>query len=538
MHADRPLLRSTHRDRFRWLTAGVLLLCALSGLLSADDATPTPVANPLPGGWSLRTGVFPKKEATASINPEGVLTIEGGGERGGVWVRGTVVEADRARMTAAFVYKAFTGDFILTARRIAFDRRSAHQNCGSGVAVIGDLAGWDTPVATSASENGNKPVWYRIIRKGDRIGLYEGPDGQRWMASNAGAQIPGTVYAGLYTEGWDQTTMAQYDSITLEENPKFTYRTTWLGNEFEGGPKNTVNSSMFGLAVAPDGTCITTGANGEQENDMGRYRDGQVLTVWQGDRVGASGNAVVVLPDGRGLVAKRNRVQPFDWDRGNSGGKNYSERLCESGGDTAIRGLAVYQDEVFVAVRPDNAIVVLDFEGLKEKRRMPFDRPGPLAVDAQGVLWVVEEGWTSGHPYSYPYPKPFRILGLNRETAKQVSEIGGIELPSAICADVQGPSKARLLIADNGQDQQVKITVWSYPQACRTSRNSRPSPPRRSTSPSRRLCGPSPAPASTAWGRAGTPRPATPTSAVWRAMPTMPSAVWAESGRSTASPPI
>ena len=84
--------------------------------------------------------------------------------------------------------------------------------------AIGDLKGWDCPVAVDASAYGDKPFWYRMIHKGDRIGLYEGPDGQKWMASNAGALIAGTIYAGLYTEGWDEQTMAQYDNVTIDKH--------------------------------------------------------------------------------------------------------------------------------------------------------------------------------------------------------------------------------------------------------------------------------------------------------------------------------
>ncbi len=72
--------------------------------MNASEALPTPVAKPLPGGC---------------------------------WVRGTVVEADRARMTAAFAYKAFTGDFILTARRISEERWPAYALCDSGVEARG-----------------------------------------------------------------------------------------------------------------------------------------------------------------------------------------------------------------------------------------------------------------------------------------------------------------------------------------------------------------------------------------------------------------
>ena len=441
----------------RALSPVLLALVLVASMMAGETPLPTPGAKPLTGGWALRTGVNPKNEASASIDAKGVITVAGGGGRS-TNPRGTVHPANRARFTAPFVYKAFTGDFILTARRVVFDKGTAHPNAGSGLAAMGELSGMDTPMASNSAEFDGKPVWFRLIRKGDRLGLYEGPDGQRWMASNAGAQISGTVHAGVYTESWgdDGSSKASFDNVTLDEKPKFSYRTTWLGNEFEGGPTNTVNSSMIGLAVAPDGTCITTGINGEQENEMGRYRDGQVLTVFHGSRVGGSGNAVTVMADGNGLVAKGAKLQRFDWDRNNGGGET-SGKLCDSEDNGVVRGLAVYDNEVFAAVRPENAVIVLDLATLKEKRRIPCKRPGPLAVDAKGVLWVVEEGWTTGHPYSFPYPKPFRVLGLDRTSGKQVSEITGVELPSAICADAHGPSKARLLIADNGVDQQIKI---------------------------------------------------------------------------------
>ena len=94
-------------------------------MVVVSEALPETVPKPLSGGWALRPGVFIKQEATASI-VKGVFTIEGGGYPGGTWVRGTVVPTDRAKMTATFVYKAFKGDFILTARRIAYDKRKAH----------------------------------------------------------------------------------------------------------------------------------------------------------------------------------------------------------------------------------------------------------------------------------------------------------------------------------------------------------------------------------------------------------------------------
>ncbi len=58
---------------------GIALMLCLGVALSAVETLPTPVAKPLSGGWNLRTGVFPKQEATASFDKAGVLTISGGG---------------------------------------------------------------------------------------------------------------------------------------------------------------------------------------------------------------------------------------------------------------------------------------------------------------------------------------------------------------------------------------------------------------------------------------------------------------------------
>lgn len=384
---------------------------AVSILCPAASASAKPTGTPLRGEWMLRTGVNPSAEATATMNAKGVCTIKGGGDLTHS-VRGTVVPAQPARMTAAFVYRAFRGDFVLTVRRIRMERGSSHENATSGVAAIGSLTGRDTPVAYAGAPidpNGTTPVWFRMVRRGNRIGIYEGPDGLRWQMNGGGAEIAGIVYAGLYTESWWESpgaSLAQFDSISVDEKPRFSYDTTWLANEFEGGRQNTVNSNMIGIGVAPDGTCITTGMYGEQENSMGRYREGRILTSGAPNTVGDSGHAIALLPNGQGLVCKKNRIARFDWDKGNTQ-QGISEPIGTDAGDDSIRGLAVFNDELFVAQRPDNCIVVLDLTTLKPKRSLPFTRPDSLAVDGKGVLWAIESGWVSGHPAAYPYAKPF-----------------------------------------------------------------------------------------------------------------------------------
>ena len=434
------------------------LLCAISSAAVAAEVKPR--STPLAGGWLLRTGVLPDNEPKANLKPDGTLTIEGGGGAGHVPRVGPMI-GDRSNFTAAFVYQAFKGDFILTGRRIRGDKGTGHENGGSGVAALGDLGGVRCGVARGSAgfSDADRPVWFRIVRRGERVGVYEGPDGKQWMACQGGAVLTaGTVYAGFHTDSWGDkgSSSASFDSITVEANPTFTYSTTWLANEFEGGWNNTVNSNMIGLAVHPDGTCLTAGMYGEQEAELGRYRDGKVLTNRPPNSVGEP--SVIAMIPGRqqGLVGRENKLFRFDTHGDMSRGAE-SPTIGSGKGADALRGLAVFDQEIFVSSRSDNLVFVLDLESFAVKRQLPMTSPGPLAVDAKGVLWAVEEGWTQGHPASFPYDKPFRLLGLDRNTGRQVQQIDGIGIPSALAADDKAPSGARLLVADNGVDQQVKL---------------------------------------------------------------------------------
>ncbi len=122
-------------SKYSILSWSILAVIVQFSSVMAGEAPSAAVAKPLSGGWSLPTGVMPKAEATASIDKSGVITVEGGGTRS-TWPRGTVSPADRANMTAAFVYKTFTGDFILTVRKISHDKGKAVSWPGTPTYII------------------------------------------------------------------------------------------------------------------------------------------------------------------------------------------------------------------------------------------------------------------------------------------------------------------------------------------------------------------------------------------------------------------
>jgi len=131
-------------------------------------------------------------------------------------------------------------------------------------------------------------------------------------------------------------------------------------------------------------------------------------------------------------------------------------RPADQWSNNAVRGIAASADEVFASVRPDNQIAVLDAKTLAEKRRFPFTRPGPLVYDAKGRLWVIREGFTR-HETDPMFYEPGRLLALDPQTGKQLLEITGLGMPVALAVDDKSPGKARLLVADGGLDQQVKL---------------------------------------------------------------------------------
>lgn len=418
----------------------LLLACLLSLPLAAAD---------LPTGWTRING------GSASYEPAtGTWNITGTG-----WAESS--QRVPTPIETTFVYRTVEGDFDLIVRVVAQSRGTGHENGTVGLAACAD--GGNSPLAIAASQQGNpKPSWLRLWRRGDRVGAYESAEGLDWYPLNTGAVVAGRARIGMYVDTWGApgVSSASFDSMRLDLAPRFPWRSTWLANTLEGPGQNNCNTHLNGLAVLPDGTCFTSGTYGEQEIPVGKYRDGQDLRfgAWWLRQLGTTGMAITARDDtvwvakGNGFVSCAVAAPGFIGQRVEVGSRTARDEWTHP----SVRGLAVNADasEVFVANVDDQRIDV--FRGTTRHRSFAFARPGALAWDPRGRLWAVQEGWT-GHPFDRPYAITARIVALNPTTGAELQSFTGPEIPVALACDSLGPNGARLLVADNGLDQQVKL---------------------------------------------------------------------------------
>jgi len=431
-------------------------------LVAASLSAACAAAGDLPAGWRLAGFGKP--------TPRGACSHD---EAKGLWrVSGSGFAGASARhpisVDPGFAYQTFEGDFEIVARFVRGDLAGAHGNSKCGLMAVLKTDGTPTPVAIAAARVNGPPVWLKLARRGDRVGAYESPDGVDWYHIGtpvhpyydvSGAVLPGAVYAGLFVESSGQAAQAkaEFDSVRVDRKPLFTYRSTWFGNSFEGPATNTVNSAMLGLAVLPDGTCITTESFGEQEILVGLYKDGTDIRAgkWWLLHVGAGGMAVAA----RGTtvwMSQRNGIRPFAIDNGPPGELVPIDQSRPGEHNETVRGIAIGEKALFVSNIGQGRIEVRSLDGKTLVRHFPLVRPGALALDPKGRLWAVSEGW-DGHPFNRPYRRPGRVVALDPESGRELMEVLGIEIPAALAADDKAPGGARLLVADNGADQQIKL---------------------------------------------------------------------------------
>ena len=86
-------------------------------------------------------------------------------------------------------------------------------------------------------------------------------------------------------------------------------------------------------------------------------------------------------------------------------------------------------------------------------------RPGPLAVDKRGNLWVVQEGApfpTSDGRFDGPVGQASVVCFSGSAPYTYLGKIPGLTNPTAICFDQSGTND-RLLVTENGEDQNIRI---------------------------------------------------------------------------------
>ena len=263
------------------------------------------------------------------------------------------------------------------------------------------------------------------------------------------------------------------------------YTTSWFANSFDGRHGQWVQNFVDGLAVSADGTVYVNSNWDESGREVGIYHKGRAVPFDAGLHGWGRGGGYAVALDARYLyitmaqngcdggteflndnglpayppcsvagegpgwqaVRRYDRVtlQPVAFAGGYGlDGSFLIVDIVPAGStdDKPLAGLAVYGDEIYVSSPMTNSIKVYDVATLALQRIIPVSAPDEIAFDHDGNLWVIQS-----------QPVGLRRLMPDGSLHPDQLALDPAIRPVALVFDPQN----RLLLADNGVDQNIKI---------------------------------------------------------------------------------
>ncbi|MEA5593507.1 hypothetical protein [Rivularia sp. UHCC 0363] len=237
------------------------------------------------------------------------------------------------------------------------------------------------------------------------------------------------------------------------------YITSWIGNSFGGGDK-WVQIQVSGMYVAPDGTIYTNSLWDEAGREVGIYRNGDVigkaedLHGWGrngGVAITADKKYIYVAMKQSAIDEKKDGFPPkgTDWycvrryDLNGkpapfANGKGWDKSMLVVSNNSEVNGLATVGSELFVSDSAANKVRVYDADTMQELRSFNLAKPGNIAVDKTGNLWIIQDN---------------QVVSYSKQGKQLPGVISGLDKPSAVAIDNRG----RLLIVENGLSQQVLV---------------------------------------------------------------------------------
>ena len=288
--------------------------------------------------------------------------------------------------------------------------------------------------------------------------------------------------------------------IYLHAAPNYTlkdlgkqYKVDWVGNSFPATKiisrdlRQHVQQEIEDIFVKPDGTIYSNAVWDERFAQASAYKDGSQIAIMEkmlgygikgGYAVTAKGNNLYVATQARNIGRSRsnkyaNPVYPQKnevWygvrvyraktaklaSFAGGYGENASFIVVNSNqGD--IHGLATFQQYLYVSDTFNDRIKVYDLKNLTQQPVFSWsvERPGKLAFDREGQLWVVR--YQTNH-----------ILRFSPEGKILTQQIA---LPEkAIASDIAINPQGNLLVTDIGKEQNIKIyeQITTKPKLKRT----------------------------------------------------------------------
>ncbi|NLI01022.1 MAG: hypothetical protein GX446_16190 [Chthonomonadales bacterium] len=289
------------------------------------------------------------------------------------------------------------------------------------------------------------------------------------------------------TKPWILWRVGVFAAAALGASAPLAYRTTWIGNSFGGGPR-WVQNFIEGMAVAPDGTVVCASTWDEAGREYGIYRDGDVVGMcadthgW--GELGGSAVAIgsrylfIAMVHGnegghltgdayppKGLAwfcISRRKLNgdhaPFTHGRGRFGDQLVLHEAPETM-EAHIRGLATDgKGRLYVSDPVSARIRVFEEETMQEQASFSVLRSRQLAVGPDGSLWALHAPDAGAPASELLKPERDDVQWRVVRYAPDGRELATIWLPkrsapTALAFDRRG----RLLIADNGPDQQIRV---------------------------------------------------------------------------------
>jgi len=244
-----------------------------------------------------------------------------------------------------------------------------------------------------------------------------------------------------------------------------TYTTSWIGNTFGGGNK-WVQIHVSGMYVSPDGTVYLNSPWDEGGREAGIYKNGDVIGMADDLHGWARLGGVAITADQKYIYVAMQQSQSGNagedyppsgttWHcvrRYNlsgkpapfTGGRGWDKSMLIVNTKSEVTGLATAGKQLYVSDPADNRVRVYNADTMQELRNFSVKRPGQIALDRQGNLWIIQT--KNGNT-------PARIVHYSKQGHLLPEVIKDVADPTAIAVNNQG----KLLVTDNGRRQQVLI---------------------------------------------------------------------------------
>lgn len=419
----------------------------------------------LPAGWqniAIANTAY-GGTATGSANAtNGVFTVSGNGN-GYQW-------------GFDYAYTTVSGDFDARMRLTNLTRYSAERTAAG--MMVREGTNFSSRSAINAAWDFTKdttfPLWLRVQRVGDVVTSYRSTDGVFWATAGSTQlrDLNATVDLGIaVTAG--STVTATVDSFSISPL-SLEYATSWVGNSF-GSTNGFVQYGFDAIALGPNGNVYANCEYEEGGSALSIYGEVNGKPTKLSNKPGLDGligGGYAVVTDSTHLYyAQGGSVRAASIDSTTGvfnwwyvGNPNWSYN------GSSIHGMAIRGGELYVSDTGANKIVVLNPATGAVVRSWTVTRPGPLAFDGNGNLWVVQV-YARGSDGNAVDASGNAVFGTGSNEGDQVnaytrgsgSTAGTLLAGKTIsgtnmrpCALAYDAVNGRMLVADNGPDVQIK----------------------------------------------------------------------------------